>query len=132
VLDETSPRPRCLIGGGCGFAPVLSMLRHLADFQDAQPVHLIYGANLEEELAALPEIEALRATLPQLNVTLSVWHPSATWTGFTGTAADALAAYLAQGGESPDIYACGPPRLLEAVRDVARAHGLEAITERVA
>jgi ferredoxin-NADP reductase len=25
VLDESSPRPRCLVGGGCGIAPVLSM-----------------------------------------------------------------------------------------------------------
>jgi NAD(P)H-flavin reductase/ferredoxin len=135
VLDETSIRPRCLIGGGCGFAPVLSMLRHLADFQDNQPTHLIFGANQEDELFPAQEIEGLSTALPQLSVTLSVWHPSPEWRGFRGTAADALADYLARGGETPDIYVCGPPKLVESVKEVALAHGLDAarvMTERVA
>jgi len=70
VLDETSPRPRRLIGGGCGFAPALSMLRHLAEFQDTQPTHLILGANRKDELPLAGEIDVLREALPQLGVTL--------------------------------------------------------------
>ncbi len=120
VLDETSPRPRCLIGGGCGFAPVLSMLRHLVDFQDTQPTHLILGANREDELLLQDEIDAIRTALPHLGVTLSVWRPEATWAGFTGTAADAFAFYLDSCVETPDVYVCGPPKLLEAVRAVAQ------------
>ena len=134
VLDETSPRPRCLIGGGCGFAPVLSMLRHLADFQDTQPTHLIFGATQEDELFPAAEIAALREALPQLGVTLSVWRPGPAWTGFTGTAADALRAHLRVNGDSPDVYVCGPPKLLDAVTGVAREHGIPAeqiIAERV-
>ena len=119
VLDETSPRPRCLIGGGCGFAPLLSMLRHLSDFQDTQPTHLILGANREDELLMTAEIDALRESLPHLGVTLSLWHPEAAWTGFTGTAADAFAVYLDACTEAPDVYVCGPPKLLEAVMTVA-------------
>ncbi|MDR3683574.1 MAG: 2Fe-2S iron-sulfur cluster binding domain-containing protein [Geothrix sp.] len=119
VLDEASPRPRCLVGGGCGMAPILSMLRHMADFQDPQPVHLIYGANREDELLTV-ELDELRATLPQLGVTLSVWHPGPGWGGFTGTAAQALEAYLADAADSPDIYVCGPPKMLDAVIAVAR------------
>jgi NAD(P)H-flavin reductase/ferredoxin len=124
VLDETSPRPRCLIGGGCGFAPVLSMLRHLGDFQDTQPTHLILGANQEDELILPDEIDAIRAALPHLGVTLSVWRPAADWTGFTGTAADALAFYLDSCAETPDVYVCGPPKLLEAVKSVAQDRGI--------
>ncbi len=120
MLDETSPRPRCLIAGGCGFAPVLSMLRHLADFQDTQPTHLILGANRVDELLLADEIDALRAALPHLGVTLSVWHPEADWTGFTGTSADAFAAYLHSCEETPDVYVCGPPKMLEAVIAVAQ------------
>jgi len=107
VLDETSPRPRCLIGGGCGFAPMLSMLRHLADFQDTQPTHLILGANREDELLLADEIDAIRAALPHLGVTLSVWRPEATWAGFTGTAADAFAVYLDSCAETPDVMSAG-------------------------
>jgi NAD(P)H-flavin reductase/ferredoxin len=134
VLDETSPRPRCLIGGGCGFAPVLSMLRHLADFQDTQPAHLILGANREDELLLAGEVDALRASLPHLGVTLCVWRPEAAWTGFTGTAADAFAVYLDTCAETPDIYVCGPPKLLEAVKAVARERAVppeRIIAERI-
>ncbi len=134
VLDETSPRPRCLIGGGCGLAPVLSMLRHLADFQDTQPTHLILGANREDELPLTGEIDALREALPRLTVTLSVWRPEAAWTGFTGTAADAFGFYLDSGVETPDVYVCGPPKLLEAVKTVAQDRQIppeRIISERI-
>jgi NAD(P)H-flavin reductase/ferredoxin len=134
VLDEASPRPRCLVGGGCGMAPILSMLRHMVDFQDPQPVHLIYGANREEELLPEEEIAALRASLPQLGVMLSVWHPGPGWGGFAGTAAQALEAYLANAAETPDIYVCGPPKMLDAVTAVARARGVpegQIFAERV-
>ncbi len=98
VLDEASPRPRILVGGGCGFAPVLSMLRHLASCQDLQVTTLIFGANREDELFGTEAIEALREALPMLRVTLCVWRPEGRWDGFVGTAADALAVTL-DGGE---------------------------------
>ncbi|WP_035352766.1 FAD-binding oxidoreductase [Edaphobacter aggregans] len=133
VLDEASLRPRCMIGGGCGIAPVLSMLRHMAEFQDSQPVHLIFGANREAELMPAEEIARLKQTLPQLDVTLAVLHPEPGWTGFTGNAAEALAAHLAKNSEEPDLYVCGPPQMIEAVETVAEQHGLEdrVIAERL-
>jgi NAD(P)H-flavin reductase/ferredoxin len=129
LLDETSARPRCLIGGGCGFAPILSMLRHLAEFGDTLPTTLIFAANREEELFAADVMPELQTALPSLTVMPSVWHPRDGWNGFTGTAADALAVVLDQAPELPDIYVCGPPRLLESVLAVVVARGLP--TDRV-
>jgi ferredoxin-NADP reductase/ferredoxin len=126
LLDETSPRPRCLIGGGCGSAPILSMLRHLAEFQDELPTTLILAANREDELFAADLIPELQAALPKLTVVLSVWHPGDDWTGFRGSAADALAATLDRAEEAPDIYVCGPPGLVAAVSAVAEARGVPA------
>lgn len=123
VLDELSPRPRCFVGGGCGMAPILSMLRHLGEFQDSQPTHLIFGANREVELLPEQEFEALRASLPQLGVTLAVSQPSPEWNGFTGTAPAALEAWLAETADPIDIYACGPPRMLEAVNTLVERRG---------
>lgn len=133
ILDETSPRPRVLVGGGCGIAPILSMLRHMGEFQDQQPVHLIFGANREAELVPASEVERLRSELPQLQVTLAVWRPEGDWQGFTGTTASALAQHLAAGTIDPDIYVCGPPKMLESIEDVARQHGRGArvIAERL-
>ena len=124
LLDETSPRPRCLIGGGCGFAPILSMLRHLAEFQDEVPTTLILAANRAEELFAADLIPELRAALPKLTVMLCVWHPIGDWTGVRGSAADALGATLNRAEEPPDIYVCGPPGLVAAVTTAAAMHGV--------
>jgi ferredoxin-NADP reductase/ferredoxin len=124
LLDETSARPRCLIGGGCGFAPILSMLRHLAEFQDDLPTTLIFAANREDELFAADAILDLQAALPNLTVILSVWHPGEDWTGFRGSAADALATTLDRARQTPDIYVCGPPGLVTAVSAAAEAQGV--------
>jgi NAD(P)H-flavin reductase/ferredoxin len=133
VLDEASPRPKCFVGGGCGLAPLLSMLRHLGDFQDSQPAHLIFGANQQAELLPATEIASLRSALPQLDVTLAVMKPEPDWNGFTGNAAEALNAYLESLNAEPDIYVCGPPKMLMAVEAVAEKYGFagRVIAERL-
>ena len=123
VLDETSVRPRCFVGGGCGMAPIKSMLRHLGEFQDSQPTHLIFGANREVEMPPDADFNELRAALPQIDVTLAVMKPEGEWQGFAGTAPAALEAYLQQSKEPVDIYACGPPKMLEAVQAVLDKRG---------
>jgi ferredoxin-NADP reductase len=63
----------------------------------------------------------LHAGLPQLELTLCVWHPGPDWRGATGTAAEALSALLAGMAESPDVYLCGPPKMLDTVEAAALA-----------
>ena len=124
TLDETSPRPRWMVGGGCGFAPLLSMLRQMASFQDSTPVKLIYGVNRAAE--AVPEalLAELRAGLPQLETTLAVWQPEPGCTAFQGSSAEALAVALKAAATTPDLYVCGPPKMLDAVLAVASEAGL--------
>jgi NAD(P)H-flavin reductase/ferredoxin len=133
ILDESSVRPRCFVGGGCGLAPILSMLRHLGEFQDSQPTHLIFGANRESELVPQSDVEAVTAALPHLGVTLAVSAPETNWQGFQGTAPAALEEYLSQTEEPIDIYACGPPKMLEAVEALVqqRGRGDRLIAERL-
>ncbi|MDE1882983.1 MAG: 2Fe-2S iron-sulfur cluster binding domain-containing protein [Rhodospirillales bacterium] len=124
TLDETSPRARWLVGGGCGLAPLLSMLRQMAEFQDATPVRLIYGVNHPEE--ALPEdiFAPLREALPQLQTTFAVWHGTSGAGTVQGSTAEVLAAQLASAGTLPDIYVCGPPKMVETVLAAARQAGV--------
>ena len=107
ALDETSPRPRCLVGAGAGLAPLLSMLRHLAAQRDRTRVHLIFEAAVAELPFLERSLAALRAGLPQLTVALA-----------PGGAAAALAAQLEK-TPAADIYAAGPPPVLAAVRAAA-------------
>lgn len=123
-LDAASLRPRWFVGGGTGLAPLLSMLRTMAEFQDAQPARLFYGANCRSELFALDALETLRQDLPQMQLDLCLVQADAEWTGLIGTPVHALSKALLQAGGLPDLYVCGPPAMIDAVEAVARNAGL--------
>lgn len=127
VLQSQSLRPRWFVGGGTGLAPLLSMLRHIAEFQETQPARLYFGVNRESELVCLDELQRLAAELPQLKITLCVWRPTGEWDGFVGTPVDALRRDLErQGGAMPDLYLCGPPALINGATEAALAFGIGA------
>ena len=124
VLQAQSLNSRWFIGGGTGLAPLLSMLRHMAEFGETQPARLFFGVTRETELFALDELARLEKEMPQLRIALCVWHPADGWAGFQGTAAEALQQELAAAEIWPDLYLCGPPGLVDAVMSVASEAGL--------
>ncbi|WP_297490163.1 2Fe-2S iron-sulfur cluster binding domain-containing protein [Acidocella sp.] len=117
ALDETSPRPRCFAGAGGGLAPLLAMLRHLAERRDRTRMQLIFAANPSEMSFLEKTLAFLRTALPQLSVTLVPDCPT--------VMAEVLDAHLAR-GPRPDIYASGPPPMLEAVLAAGDARGMPA------
>jgi ferredoxin-NADP reductase len=123
-LSESGLRPRWFVAGGTGLAPMLSMLRRMAEFQEPHPARLYFGANRAEELFCQAELQALQAELPQLQVIYCVWKAEANWQGFCGTPVDALAQDLADASVLPDIYLCGPPALIDAAEAAAGAKGV--------
>jgi ferredoxin-NADP reductase len=114
ALDETSPRPRCLVGAGAGLAPLLSMLRHLADSRDRTRVHLIFEGTVADAPLLERSLASLRGALPQLTMALA-----------PGGAAAALHAHLEKVPAS-DIYIAGPAPMLAAVADAAGAGNVPA------
>ncbi|MBR8063699.1 2Fe-2S iron-sulfur cluster binding domain-containing protein [Burkholderia ambifaria] len=123
-LFADSLRPRWFVAGGTGLAPILSMLRRMAEYQETGDARLFFGVNEENELFMLDELARLRAELPQLVVDVCVWRPGVEWTGLRGTPVDALRAALAHAPVLPDVYVCGPPPLVEGAREVAIAAGV--------
>ncbi|MEQ1531793.1 MAG: oxidoreductase, partial [Methylococcales bacterium] len=132
-LTENGLKPRWFVAGGTGLAPMLSMLRRMAEFAEPHPARLYFGVNRIEELFCQTELAALQAELPQLQVTVCVWKADGTWQGFSGTPAEALAQDLADATVLPDIYVCGPPKLIDAVDVLANAKGIpknQVLSER--
>ncbi|KVV00365.1 2Fe-2S iron-sulfur cluster-binding protein [Burkholderia ubonensis] len=123
-LFAESLRPRWFVAGGTGLAPILSMLRRMAEYQEVIDARLFFGVNRQSELFMLDALQQLQADMPQLKVDLCVWHPRDDWSGFRGTPVDALSAALAGTGVRPDIYVCGPPALVRGVRAAAVAAGV--------
>lgn len=127
-LRENGLRPRWFVGGGTGLAPMLSMMRRMAEWGEAQPARLYFGVNTVAEVFAQDEIAEVVAALPDAAATTCVWHPEpgASWDGFVGTPVDALVRDLAGSGEPPDVYVCGPPAMVDAVERALAAAGIPA------
>lgn len=125
-VDTVSIRPRWLVAGGTGLAPMLSILRRMAEYQEIYPARLFFGVNKENELFAIDALQQLQQALPQLKVDLCVWKPQDNWQGFTGTPVDAIQKALEVENAQPDIYLCGPPVLVTAATKVALAAGIPA------
>ncbi|OJA57219.1 oxidoreductase, partial [Burkholderia ubonensis] len=84
-LFAESLRPRWFVAGGTGLAPILSMLRRMAEYQEMIDARLFFGVNRQSELFMLDALQQLQADMPQLKVDLCVWHPRDDWSGFRGT-----------------------------------------------
>ncbi|HEV8333896.1 MAG TPA: 2Fe-2S iron-sulfur cluster-binding protein [Steroidobacteraceae bacterium] len=120
-----SPRPALLIGGGTGYAPLRSMLRDLLEVGDRRPLHLYWGAQTRQDLYEDAQVRALGAQYPNLRYTsvLSDPLPADNWTGRRGLVHAAALEDHPQ-LERVDVYASGPPAMVETVRHEFTVRGL--------
>ncbi|SCA55799.1 Methane monooxygenase component C [Candidatus Terasakiella magnetica] len=127
VLQQGTINPRCFVSGGTGVAPMLSMLRLMAEFQEDNECFLFFGVNEEKDLFALDEIKTLTDSLPNLKATVCVFRPSDNWERYSGTPVDAFKAELTNllaRKLTPEVYLCGPPGLIDAAKSTAIELGL--------
>jgi benzoate/toluate 1,2-dioxygenase reductase subunit len=120
-LRETQ-RPLLFLAGGTGLAPFLSMLEVLAQEEPSQPIHLLYGVTRDQDLVLVDALEAYVARLPSFRFTTVVAdkassHPRKGWV------TDHMPEDLLASGEV-DIYLCGPPPMVDAVRSWLSQNGI--------
>ena len=79
TLRASSPRRLLFIGGGAGMAPILSLLRSLAETESEREAIYYYGARTEADLFHLDEIggAAVRASSPPSRRTATAGPASA-------------------------------------------------------
>jgi CDP-4-dehydro-6-deoxyglucose reductase len=124
-LREESDRPVILVAGGTGFAPIKSILEHAFAAGIKRTMHLYWGVRAQRDLYLhdLPQAWAREHVhfhyTPVLSQPLSEDH----WSGRTGWVHEAVMA------DHPDlsrheVYASGPPPMIEALKKAVKAHGL--------
>jgi benzoate/toluate 1,2-dioxygenase reductase component len=117
-------RPVLFLAGGTGLAPFLSMLRQMAaKGTGGQPVHLVYGVTRDADLVEVATLEALAAELPGFTF-VTVVADEASGHARRGYVTDHLEAGQLNDGEI-DVYLCGPPPMVDAVRAWLKAQGIE-------
>jgi CDP-4-dehydro-6-deoxyglucose reductase len=126
-IYRDSAAPALFIAGGTGFAPIKSMLRHALERGTKRPIHLYWGArhsvDLYEEKAVLEWVRQF----PNLSFTAVLSEASAEEVEHehrrTGWVHDAVLADYPNLG-SFDVYAAGPPAMIEAIRATFPTRGL--------
>ncbi|MFF7705918.1 anthranilate 1,2-dioxygenase electron transfer component AntC [Pseudomonas sp. NPDC007930] len=109
-------RPLVLVAGGTGLSAFLGMLDAMAERGGCgQPVRLFYGVNQEDDLCEQARLEGYKARIPGFDYTPVVSRPGDAWRGRAGYIPDHLDAQ-ALAAQAFDMYLCGPPPMIEAVR----------------
>ncbi|MEJ0037158.1 MAG: FAD-binding oxidoreductase [Gammaproteobacteria bacterium] len=126
-IYRESVAPALLIAGGTGFAPIKSMLRHALERGATRPLHFYWGARRSVDLYEEKVVLEWVRQFPNLTFTAVLSEA-----GVDAAAADhhragwvheaALADYPDLSGF--DVYAAGPPAMVEAVRATFPARGL--------
>jgi predicted ferric reductase len=109
-------RSLVFIAGGIGIAPIMSMLRTLADRRDLRPLRLIYGNRRWDDVVFREEIERLRSRL-DLSVVHVLQEPPVDWIGATGVLSEEVVR-LALPAAMNDVifFVCGPKPMSDAVQ----------------
>jgi propane monooxygenase reductase component len=125
TLRASSPRRILFIGGGAGMAPILCLLRSMAENGVDRPATYYYGARTKTDLFHLDELEELGDRLPEFTFVpaLSEAANGDEWTGESGLITDVVERLEGDLAEV-DAYLCGPPPMVDAAIAMLEARGV--------
>ena len=104
-------------------APILSVLRALADKGSTRPTRFYYGARRRQDLCFEKELLQLEQDLPDFRYIPALSDPDdAPWEGEVGMITDVLRRHEEDLSQA-DSYVCGPPPMVEAAMEVLEALG---------
>jgi len=120
-LDLGQTTPLLCVCGGTGFAPVKSLLDDLAKRKSARPVTLVWGSRDKGGLYLLPHVAKWARSLPDFHFTAAVEMKeeaaelAQSLNTFNGRV-DAAVRSLAADSSFDEVYCCGSPPMVAAVK----------------
>jgi len=103
------------IAGGVGAAPIMSMLRTLADRRDPRPIWFIYGNRGWQNVIFREELQTLKTQL-QLTLVHVLKEPPTDWQGESGLITPQLLQNtLPANAQQYEYFLCGPNPMSNAV-----------------
>lgn len=130
---EEREGPVILVGAGSGMSPVWSILNDQIASGEDRPIYFFYGARTQDDLFKLDEIKAITDANPNVEFipVLSHADDDGDWNGERGFVHEAVDRRLKELGidGDGDVYACGPPPMIDALTPVLFMHDFD--TDRV-
>ena len=115
-------RPVLMLAGGTGLAPLLSMLEELTGSEPAHPVHLIYGVTTDRDLVELDKLRHYAEVIPAFGFDYCVADEASSAPN-KGYVTSLFEPEHLNGGDV-DVYLCGPPPMVDAVRSHLETEGV--------
>ena len=114
------------VGGGAGMAPILSLLRSMAERGLQRKATFFYGARTRKDLCFESELRKLEQKLPDFQYVPALSEPGDDdgWDGETGLITDVV---KRRAGDlrGAHAYVCGPPPMVEAALPLLETLGVE-------
>jgi propane monooxygenase reductase subunit len=126
TLREGHDTDLIFVGGGAGMAPILSLLRSMAERGIQRKATFYYGARGRRDLCFEEELRGLQESLPGFRYVPALSEPAAedAWDGETGLITDIVKQH--EGNlKGAHAYVCGPPPMVEAAMPMLAVLGVE-------
>ncbi len=111
TLRDAPDTDLIFVGGGAGMAPILCLLRSMAERGITRKAVYYYGARRRGDLCFEDELRALEQALPSFRYVPALSEDE--WDGETGLITDVVAR-LTGDIRGAHAYVCGPPPMVEA------------------
>ena len=111
TLRDAPDHDLIFVGGGAGMAPILCLLRSMAERGIDRKAVYYYGARRRGDLCFEDELRALEQALPDFRYVPALSEDE--WEGETGLITDVVAAKAGNLARA-HAYICGPPPMVEA------------------
>lgn len=130
MLRDGTDSDLVFVGGGAGMAPILAVLRSLAERGSTRKATYYYGARRMRDLCFEKELLALGDALPNFRYVPALSEPDADedWDGEVGLITDVVKRHETD-LSGADSYVCGPPPMVEAAMELLS--GLGAPEKRI-
>jgi propane monooxygenase reductase subunit len=113
------------VGGGAGMAPILALLRSMAERGLQRKATFFYGARGRRDLCFEPELRALEEKLPGFRYLPALSEAGdEDWDGEAGLITDVVKRHAAD-LSGAHAYVCGPPPMVEAALPLLATLGVE-------
>lgn len=116
-------RPVLMLAGGTGLAPFLAMLEVLEKKGAPHPVHLIYGVTNDADLVEIDKLDRFANSIAGFTFA-TVVAAQASRHPLKGFVTHHLPDQALNGGDV-DVYLCGPPPMVDAVRAYLADRGIK-------
>jgi len=124
-LQEDSEKDIIGVAGGCGMAPIKSIVNHLLEKGSKRKITYFFGARGKRDLFYTEELRVFEKEYPNFKYIPALSESSSedNWTGEVGLITEVMQKHLKH-DKNQEAYLCGPPPMIDAANGVLTSKGV--------